>query len=301
MIDTLNTSSNRFLEALQLINARLERAQREVGSGKRLITPSDAPDSVSSLLQVRADVARLEQVAANLNRTRAEADTAEQALQSAVKLFDRVRTLGMTGASSVQTPETRQGIADELQSILERFVGIANSQVDGRYIFSGDSDQVPAFQLDTSTPTGVSPYMGVAATREAIHPTGVTLKVSLSGDGIFDNADPDKNVFGIISTLRAAILSGDEAAMNAALAPLPKTSAHLNSGLTFYGNVQNQMLEAVDTTARLKTQLGTERSELEDADATAAIVELEQLRFQQEAALRMRSSMPRSNLFDYLR
>ena len=44
-------------------------------------------------------------------------------MQSAVKLMDRVRTLSMTGASNMQTAETRQSIADELGTIMEAVGG----------------------------------------------------------------------------------------------------------------------------------------------------------------------------------
>ena len=301
MISSIDASSERFLEALRTLNTRLTKTQQQVSSGKRLLAPSDGPDSVSAVLQIRADLSRLDQVATNLIRTRAETDTAEQALQSAVKLFDRVRALGMTGAGTQQTAETRQAIADELAAILEQFIGLANTEVDGRFIFSGDSDQAPAFLADPAQSPPFSAYQGATATRRALHPTGTTFAVSMSADDIFANADPTRNVIQSIETLRQALLGGDETAMRDALAPLAQVSAHLNSALTFYGHAQMRVQQAWDTTAHMKVRLSTELSELQDADITEAIVEMQQLAFQREAALSVRGAMPRNSLFDYLR
>lgn len=296
MFRSIDTSTERFLDALRVMNLRLERAQREVASGKRVATPSDAPDSISTLLQVRADLSRVAQVGSNLNRTRAEVDAAEQALQGAVLLFDRVRTLGMTGASSVQTALSREGIASELQGILDRLVALSNTQVDGRYIFSGDADGTPAFSL---TPA-LSAYQGTASTRQALHPAGVPFQVSMSADQIFTHSDPNRNVFASIENLRQALLSGDEDSMKQALVPLGEVSAHLNAALGFYGNSQTRVAEAVDTAARLKVRLRTELSELEDADAAQAIIDMQQASFQRDAALQVRSAFPKKSLFDYM-
>lgn len=300
MINSIDASSERFLDALRALNTRLTKTQQQVSSGRRLLAPSDGPESISTVLQIRADLSRLEQVNANLIRTRAETDTAEQALQSAVKLFDRVRTLGMTGAGTNQTADTRMAIAGEVGAILEQFIRLANTEVDGRFIFSGDSDQAPAFLADPSQSPPFTAYQGTPATRRALHPSGNTFAVSMSADDIFANANPARNVIQSIETLRQALLSGDETAMRNALAPLAQVASHLNSALSFYGNVQTRVAEAADATKRMSLRLSTELAELQDTDITEAIVEMQQLSFQRDAALGVRAAMPRNSLFDYL-
>lgn len=300
MIRSLDAATNRFLDGLRELNARMERAQREVASGKRLSTSSDEPDGVVSLVSAKADLARLEQIRANLGRFRTEVDGAEGVLQQAVKLFDRVRTLAMTGASGVQTATTRNGIADEIQSLLARMIGIANTQVDGRYVFSGNSDQTAAYLPDWSATPPWGSYQGSAATREAIHPSGVTFRVSLDAQWIFDNPDPGLNVFAAIENVRQALLSGDEDAMRQALEPLGDVAAHLNAALMFYGNVQTQIAEGLETASAMSLRLKTQISGIEDADLTEAIVELQQVRFTMDAALQVRAASPRRSLFDYL-
>lgn len=300
MIRSLDAATNRFLDSLRDLNRRLERAQREVAGGRRVAAPSDAPDQVVSLVSAKAELARLEQIQANLGRFKTEVDGAEGVLQQAVKLFDRVRTLGMTGASGIQTEITRRGIADEIRSLIERMTGIANTQVDGRYVFSGNADQTPPFRLDWTATPPWGAYQGAAATREAIHPTGVTFRVSLDAEWIFANPDPARNVLAGMEALRQALLSGDEQAMRDALAPLGNLAAHLNAALMFYGNVQTQIADGLETASAMKLRLQTLAASIEDADLTESIVELQQVRFSQEAALQVRAAVPRRTLFDYL-
>jgi len=88
--------------------------------------------------------------------------------------------------------------------------------------------------------------------------------------------------------------------MKQALAPLGEVSAHLNAALGFHGNSQTRVAEAMDTAARLKVRLRTELSELEDADAAQAIIDMQQASFQRDAALQVRSAFPKKSLFDYM-
>ncbi|MBE0656461.1 MAG: hypothetical protein IH602_02160 [Bryobacteraceae bacterium] len=302
MTRSINAANDRYLDALSRINARVSRAQREVSTGKRVAKPSDDPDSISAMLQVRAELGRIEQSRVNLGRVKTEVDAAESGLQNAVKLFDRVRTLGMTAASGINTTLTRQGIADELKSIIERFTGISNIGVDGRSIFAGDSDQGQAYEVDFETQTPPwGAYLGSASTRKAIHPTGVQFKVAMTAEEIFDNPDPVKNVFQAVENLRQALLADDDGAIETALVPLAGISAHLNSALMFYGNVQSQITEGISTAETLKLRLAAEKAGIEDADLTASILELELASFQQEAALRVKASSPTRSLFEYLK
>lgn len=300
MMSSIDANASRFLDGLKDLNTRLTKVERQVASGKKVESASDAPESIAALMSAESELAGLRQTISNLGRFQTEVDAAEGALQQAVTLFDRVRTLGMTGASGVQTALTREGIAGEIESIMERMVGIANTQVDGRYVFSGNSDQTAPYSFDAATNPPWSSYQGMPATREAMHPTGVTFKLSMDAQSIFDDPEANVSVMKAMDDLRVALLANDEAATQAALAPLAEVSAQLNAALTFYGNVQSQMTEAVNTANKMNVRLKAEVSGLEDADITEAIVEMQQLKFTQQAAIEVRAKIPRTSLFDYL-
>jgi flagellar hook-associated protein 3 FlgL len=301
MIRSIDAANDRYLDALRSINDRIARAQREVSTGKRVVTPSDDPDSISALLQVRAELGRVSQAKTNLTRAKTEADAAESMLQGAVTLFDSVRSLGAAAANGTANAVTRAGIADELKSIIERFVGLSNTEVDGRFVFSGDADQGPAYDVDFDTQTPPwGAFLGATSTRNATHPTGVQFRIAMTAKDIFDNDDASKNVFQSVETLRQALLAGDDDAIQAALEPLAGISQHLNAALMFYGTVQTQISNGISTSESLILRLNAERADLEDADTTEAILELQQATFQQEAALKVKAASPKKSLFEYL-
>jgi flagellar hook-associated protein 3 FlgL len=302
-IQSINASADRFLTGLREMDRARERAQRQVASGRKLEIPSDDPDSVSSLLQVRAELARLAQNSKDLKRVQTEAESADTALQNTVKLLDRVRTLATQGASGFVTAETRAGLAEEVGDILQRLVALSATQVDGRFIFAGNNDLASPYAWDDAAvppalPWGV--YQGTAADRKVEHPAGSLMNIARDAQTIFENADDSKNAFLQVRRVYDALQSNDLTALRDAQQNVGSAGAHVNSQLTFYGNVLSRVSEATSVNARMTLHLESVRTGMEEADMAEAIVQMQQLQFQREAALQTRATFPRRSLFDYL-
>ncbi len=315
-IRAIDPSAERFLADLNRINARAARAQRQISSGLRVAAASDDPERVGDLLTARMRLDQTVQIRANLGRAKAEVDTAEQSIQSAVKMLERAAQLGVQGASNLQTPATRRTIGTEVEALLEELVLIAATRVEGRYVFSGDADQAPPYTLDLNQPNGVSAYAGSSATREVMHPAGARFGIARTAQEIFDSPDPGASVFAAVNALRVALLNGptvpeddpayqgqleaQTAAIDAALLSVRSAQAHLNVELSFYGGVQTKVKGALDFAYKLEVRQQNILSAVRDADVTAAAIELNQARIHQEAALSARAHLPQGSLFDYL-
>jgi flagellin-like hook-associated protein FlgL len=108
-------------------------------------------------------------------------------------------------------------------------------------------------------------------------------------------------VFDSVNALRNALRDNDVPAAKLALAQVRTAAKHLNNQQAFYGGVQNQVTEATDFAEKQIVRFKQQISGVEDADVTAAILDLTQGRQLQETALAAESRRPRSTLFDYLR
>jgi flagellar hook-associated protein 3 FlgL len=300
MLSSLDPSAQQFLNDLGRVSDRLERAQREISSGQKVGIVSDSPDQISTLLLARASLASQQQIQANLGRVKTETNTAEQSLESAVTQLDQVQTLGAQGTSTIETAQQRIDLAQQVGNILSQLVGLAGSEVEGRFIFSGDSDSVSPYTIDLTQANPVSGYQGAAATRLIQHPNGTTFAVARTAQDIFDAADPTQNVFTQVNNLRTALLNNDQAGINAAMDALPKASEYLNSQLAFYGNTQNTVANATDYGQKLVLQFQTQVSGIQDADLATAAIELTQAQIQQQASLQARAQIPRTTLFNFL-
>ena len=299
MISSLRTSDERFLNTLSQINNRLAKAQQQSASGKRLLDVSDDPDQVTSLLTARASLSRVQQVQTNLGRIKTETDAAEVAISNSVKIMERARVLATQGLNGTQTAESRAAIASEVNNLVQQLANASNTYVNGRFIFSGDSDQTQSF-LYTANPQSISAYQGAPATRLALHIAGNAFVVSKDGEEIFANADPAKNAFAALTSLGAALTANDPAAISQAMTDITSSDNHLNQMLAWYGAAQNRVAEAIDTANKSEISLKAEIGQAEDADMSEVLLEMQRAAFQQEVALSSRAQVPQKSLFDYL-
>lgn len=300
MISSLNPNTQQFLNDLNQISDSMQQAQNQVTTGLKVSQVSDQPDIISTLLSTRASLSTSQQISSNLGQIKTEVDSGEQALQSAVTLFDQVQTLGASGVTSTSTAATNATLAQQAGGVLQEMVGLADTNEGGRYIFAGDSDQQEPYTVDLTQTPPVSAYQGSAATRVAQHPDGSTFAVSLTAQTIFDSSDPTTNVFSAITNLQTALANNDTTAIEAANAGLSKIGDYLNQQLAFYGNVQDKVAQATDYASTQQTQLQTQIASLQDADLTSSILTLNQDQTQEQAALQSEARIPRTTLFDFL-
>jgi flagellar hook-associated protein 3 FlgL len=301
MIRGSDAHTDKFLQDLTAINQRIGKAEREISSGRRINAASDAPDEISHLLSLRSTLSGAEQSKANLSRVKTEVDTGEQALGHAVELLDRAQVLGAKGATGIIDADAHSTIASELDQILGQFVNLANTEIGGRFIFSGDTDQVAPYTYDHSLPNPVSPYRDASNTRQVVHPSGTRFSISKTADTIFVASNDEDNVFGSIQALSFALRNNDSTAINQALANVRTSAKYLSNQQAFYGVVQNQVTEATDFAERQIVLVKQQISSLEDADVTASILQLNDARQLQETALAAEARRPRTSLFEYLR
>lgn len=217
MISSLDPAALSFLNGLTQIQQRAQRAQQEMTSGLKINAVSDAPDQIASLYEIRSELAQTQQTDTNLGRVKTEEDTAESALSSAVTIVERAQTLASQGATGTATAQTRQDIAGELSGILQQLVSIANTTVEGRFIFAGDSDQQAPYSIDLAQNNPISAYQGSVATRQIQGADGSTFSVAKTAQDIFDSPNAQQNIFTSINNLRLALLNNDQAAINAAV------------------------------------------------------------------------------------
>src|SRR5207247_10607205 len=115
MINSINPSADNFLANVDRIQARAERAQRQLSSGLRVAKPSDDPDQVGNILQLSSTVARNDQIGRNLDQVKSEVDTAERALSTSVSTLEQALVIAAEGAHFTGSATTRAGLGPQVQ------------------------------------------------------------------------------------------------------------------------------------------------------------------------------------------
>jgi flagellar hook-associated protein 3 FlgL len=305
MISSLDPSDQIFLVGVSQIQQRIAMTNQQLTSGFKVSVASDAPDQIDDLLQLRADQAQNAQISTNLGMEQTNAQAADGALSSAIQLMDTATQLAGEGANTSETGTSLQTLAQQVAALQTEMVNLSQTQVQGRYIFSGDLDQSPSYQVDLTAPDGVDQLSNAASTRQVENPAGGTFSPSMTAQQIFASQNPDgtdagSNVFAALNNLRVALLANNQAGITTAQGEIQEASVQLNTAQSFYGNVENVIANASSYGATYDTQLTTEIGGIQDADATSAALQLTLDTTQLQAAFEAQGKMPTSSLFDYL-
>ena len=301
MFNTISTANERFLADLSNLEGRLLTAQRQVSSGLRMQSVADDPDQVSALLEVKAQIAHYSQLKYNLGRVQTEVNAAESAINTAATLMDRVRQIAAQGASSTTTVDTRTQLAGQVKDIITEMFGLTQTQVEGRYVFSGDSDQTaPYLNVDLTQSNGIGAYQGSSATRQVEHPNGSIFSISYTAVQVFDSGGSSTSVFQSLTALYNDLQSSNIAGLATDADNIGTAASFLDGQQARYGEIQNQVSDAISAQQKLDTQLQTQLSNTQDADSVSAIMELQKESVAQQAALQAHAALPRTSLFSFI-
>src|SRR5580692_7922965 len=130
----------------------LAKTQAQVSSGYRLQEASDDPSAIADIYQLQTTLAQNQQTQTNLGNVQSGLSSADTALQSAVSQIQTAISLATQGASTTTTPDEMANLATQVSQIMQSLVGVANTNVNGSYIFSGDQNTQPSYQVDASQP-----------------------------------------------------------------------------------------------------------------------------------------------------
>jgi flagellar hook-associated protein 3 FlgL len=254
---------------------------------------------------LQSQLAGNNQVQTNLNNLQAGALAADSSLTSVLQLTNQAASLGAEGADSSTTAQTRQQLAQQVQTIFDQVVSTSQTEVAGRYIFSGDDDQSPQYQVDPSSGNGVDQLTTALNTSQAQDTNGNTFPVGLTAAQIFDPRNSDNsyapgNMFAALTSLYQSLNTNDTAGITSAIASLQTASAFVNTQQGFYGALENRITNSLNTAATQNTALTSQISAIQDTNFAEAATELTEGQTALQAALQAQSKVPTTSLFDFL-
>jgi flagellar hook-associated protein 3 len=151
MLAGLSGFNATFLADLTATENRITQLNKQITSTVRVSQASDDPAAIASILATQSDIDRTTQTQTNLQQVATVASSADGALSSAASLLDQLRSLAAQGANSSATAATRTTLSEQVKAIEEQLVSIANTQVQGRYIFGGDDPNTQPYTFQPGT------------------------------------------------------------------------------------------------------------------------------------------------------
>ncbi|MFP7492373.1 flagellar hook-associated protein FlgL [Terribacillus saccharophilus] len=196
---TQSMMSNSMLRNLSNSYSDLNKYSEQLSSGKKITKPSDDPVVATKGMSYRTEVRDVEQYKRNLSEAQSWIDNSDSALGNATSALQRIRELAVQASNGTYEEGQRENIAEEVDQLKEQLATIANTQVNGKYIFNGTNTDTEPVTINND---------GSAAVNINSNPVNLTLskgvdvKVNVDADAVFG-----EKLFNDLENFSAALRS----------------------------------------------------------------------------------------------
>jgi flagellar hook-associated protein 3 FlgL len=292
---TNQSLSTRLLSSIQNAQTRLSDTQERVATGRRINRPSDDPFGTSRTIASRATLDTVAQQERTITLARSELASTESVLTSLGEVIARAQELAVQADSSALDGAARRQIAAEVNQLLSEAVKLGNSSYAGRYIFAGHQTQTAPFTEDIPGSATAVTFNGDSGQVMREIGDREQMPINLQGDAIFSGLYTDLIAF------RDALNTNDLNGVGAASANM---SSALDNVLQARGEIgaRSRRLDMAQTRLEdITLQLQTNISNLEDADITREVVDMQTRETALQAALAATGRSLTTSLLDFLR
>ncbi len=301
---TNSMTINTFLRNISLVSTDINKYQNQISTGKLYQYASEAPVAAAKSIRYKSRISQLEQNESNIEDANELLKVTDTALESYDDILSRIYELS-TQAANVGTmgKEDRDAVKVEIEQLKKEIISLANTQYNGRYIFSG-------FKTDTMLMNDDGTYRANVITtgedKEAINYSigfGSKLQVNTLGPDVFGAASEEGGKSGIIGNIDELISAMDNADANGIIDAGNLINQNLQKSVDARADVGARMNRLTLTQNRVennKANLEEALSLNDDAEYTETITKWTSAKTVYQAALQTGSRTLQISLLDYL-
>jgi flagellar hook-associated protein 3 len=266
-----NMITDRVVFNIQRNLSRYFLLQNQLSTGRRINTPSDDPIGTQQDLIYRAELAKNEQYRNNIDQALTWMQSYDTILGDLKNLVSNAKEIAISMANGVYDDTAREGASNEVESILQQILQLANTEQDKKFIFSGYRTTT---QPLLSAANGVS-YRGDTGRIDFEIGSSSRLTVNLNAQEVFlkqlsilgEQADLNVGITG--STLLADLRNGQGIDLSPGIFTITDQNLGIVSTIDVSGatdindllNIINAQL-AVDGITNLEAKIGQEKNNI---------------------------------------
>lgn len=283
-ITTLGTA-NTMLNYISNTESRYYDLSEEAASGLKVEKPSDDSSATKSLINIKTQLSQLNGYLSNMSKAQNELNVVDDGISSLTDLIDKTTSLATQASNGTYSDENMDNIRVQVEQIIQSTVELANTQYNGKYIFSGTATSTQPYTMTTNPATGAITaitYNGTPSTgdyqRSVNISNGVNATINTTGDQVFGSystAPPSsQGFFGTLVELDNALRSYDRTAVSGCLNGLNTELNNASVERTTLAAVSNKFELTKNTINTTITQLTAYKSDLQDADLSQVLADL---------------------------
>ena len=266
----------------------LARVNSQISTGKKIVNLSDQPWATSELHQLRRGIQDQNHYEDASNRSMSLLATTEYALTSSIDIVDRARMLSIQLGSDTYSAEERGAAAQEVLFLKEHLLDVANTEFNGRYVFSGAA-------YDTASYDATFAYAGSTSSSDIDISSTRSVEVGYVGSDVFQGS---VDIFQTLDDFATALSADDGIAIRDLIDDFDDGLDQLDVVRTGVGTNSKRAMDMIDLTQSLQVELQGRLSSVEDVDIAQALTEFSLLQTQYEINLQLTSKTRTFSLFN---
>ncbi|MBM7600538.1 flagellar hook-associated protein 3 FlgL [Virgibacillus halotolerans] len=267
---------------------KLDTYMNQVSTGKKINRPSDDPVIAMKGMNYRSQVIEVEQYIRNTNEVHNWMDNSDSSLDKATSSMQKLRELAIQASNSTYGSEERKNIKEEVVQLKEHLIDIANTKVNGKYIFNGTNTETAPIK------DGEYNFSGGAVNIEVSN--GIKIQANVDASSIFG-----KELFDDIDKFIVALDSDDQEAIQSSIDSIDDNINNVINARASLGARMNR-LDLIENRLNEQNIIATKMmSENEDVDYEKVITDLITQESLHRAALAAGSRIIQPSLIDFLR
>lgn len=293
---TQSMLQNNMLNNLFKSQSNMNKYLEQINTGKKISRPSEDPVIAMKGIGYRTQVTEIEQYRRNASEAWNWMDHSDDALDKATKVMQRMGELAVRAANGSYSGDERVAVQKEVEELREQLKEIANTNVNGKYIFNGTDTDKPPVVVDEDGNIELNFDPDELHQVEIEVSKGVKLQVNVSPENIFS-----QEMFDDIDHFITAL--GDNNSDE-----LQESIGNLNDGMTGFVNERAALGAKMNRLELIEDRLEQQHIIAEDTMAKNEGVEFEEavmnLLTQEvihRAALSAGSKIIQPSLVDFLR
>jgi len=181
---TTNTLYSKFVYDQQTTLSDLNEVTNQLSSGMKIDKMYDDPTVFTNTLRLDNESNSLNQVLKTSQTAQTFADNTDTTLNDMTQTLDTFKTKLLQAANDENNETSYAALADELQGLRDHLQNLANTSIDGKFIFSGTA-------FNTKPISDDGDYHGNDKKIKAKLGSGVETSYNIDGASLFQGIDRD--------------------------------------------------------------------------------------------------------------
>jgi flagellar hook-associated protein 3 FlgL len=275
-----------------------QKLTTQLSSGLRVSSLSDDPVAAGQASLLGTAISQDDSFVQTAASVQSMMQVTDSALGSVVTQLTSALSLAVAGNSGTASASNLSAISQQLGSIRDQVVSLANTSYQGTYLFAGSRGNVQPFSVDTSVTPATTAYNGDAQTGAITTENGQQIQTGLAGSAVF--SAPGADVMAALNNLVADFASGTASATASTdIGVLSASLSNVSQQRSILGNSLSR-LESASTYAQTDAVNRTASASILVASNPATVAtQLSAVETQNQALMSVISTLQKQSLFDY--